>query len=126
MMGTFHLIETARPHLEAAKGAIVTISSVTGRDVDFSAPSPLRSNQEAAQRHHMAQPRTLHGAKGCSREYRVTREYVLQKTGIWDLVEKGNPELFKAQLALNPTGRLGTPEEVADAVVFLSSQRARP
>ena len=46
------------------------------------------------------------------------------KDGIWNDIEKGNPELFRTQLALNPTGRMGRPEEVADAVVFLSSQRA--
>ena len=40
MMGTVTLIQAALPHLEASKGCIVTISSVSGRDVDFTAPSP--------------------------------------------------------------------------------------
>ena len=31
------------------------------------------------------------------------------------------PDLYASQLAQNPTGRMGTPEEMARAVVFLSS-----
>ena len=41
--------------------------------------------------------------------------------GIWDGIQQGNPELFADSLALNPTGRMGRPEEMARAVVFLTS-----
>lgn len=38
MMGTVRLVNAAMPHLEkSAAGAIVTISSVSGREVDFAA-----------------------------------------------------------------------------------------
>ena len=40
IQGTVNLIQAALPHLEKRKGSIVTISSVSGRDVDFTAPSP--------------------------------------------------------------------------------------
>jgi 3-oxoacyl-[acyl-carrier protein] reductase len=43
---------------------------------------------------------------------------------VWDKIEKGNPTLFKEALALNPTGRMGTPQEIANAVVFLVSPAA--
>jgi 3-oxoacyl-[acyl-carrier protein] reductase len=46
------------------------------------------------------------------------------KGGVWNITEERNPEMFKAMLARNPTGRMGTPEEVANAVVFLASPRA--
>src|SRR3954454_15253464 len=46
------------------------------------------------------------------------------KGGVWNITEERNPEVFKAMLARNPTGRMGKPEEVADAVVFLASPRA--
>jgi NAD(P)-dependent dehydrogenase (short-subunit alcohol dehydrogenase family) len=39
-------------------------------------------------------------------------------------IERDNRELFDAALALNPTGRMGTAEETAYAVVMLASPRA--
>ena len=44
--------------------------------------------------------------------------------GVWDVVRQRNPEMFGQMLGRNPTGRMGTPEEVANAVVFLASPRA--
>ena len=35
--------------------------------------------------------------------------------GVWQQIEQGNPDLFATALALNPTGRMGTPEEIGDA-----------
>ncbi|HEV3363211.1 MAG TPA: SDR family oxidoreductase, partial [Acidimicrobiia bacterium] len=35
--------------------------------------------------------------------------------------EQNLPDIFQTQMGLNPTGRFGTPEEVAAAVVFLAS-----
>ena len=40
-------------------------------------------------------------------------------------IETGNPDLFETAVALNPTGHMGTPEEVAGPVVFLASPLAR-
>jgi NAD(P)-dependent dehydrogenase (short-subunit alcohol dehydrogenase family) len=44
--------------------------------------------------------------------------------GVWDQVRTGDPELYRATVDKQPSGRLGTPEEVADAVAFLLSDRA--
>ena len=41
--------------------------------------------------------------------------------GVWEQIEEGNPELFEMAMGLNPTGRMGTPEEMAAGAVFLSS-----
>lgn len=43
---------------------------------------------------------------------------------MWPTIEAENPALFAEALALNPTGRMATPQEVANAVVFLSSSAA--
>ena len=60
--------------------------------------------------------------------YRLTSSYQNGRAGgrgsydgFWQDVERGNPELFGMAKGLNPTGRMGTPEEMAKAVVFLSS-----
>ena len=39
-------------------------------------------------------------------------------------IKDGNPELYSKAMALNPTGRMGTPQEMANAVVFLASPAA--
>jgi 3-oxoacyl-[acyl-carrier protein] reductase len=44
--------------------------------------------------------------------------------GVWDMVKTNMPERYEATLARNPTGRMGRPDEVADAVVYLASPRA--
>ena len=44
--------------------------------------------------------------------------------GLWEQVKHNNPELYAAVLKTIPMGRMGTPEEVADVVAFLVSDRA--
>jgi 3-oxoacyl-[acyl-carrier protein] reductase len=44
--------------------------------------------------------------------------------GVWAGIETGNPDLFDMAVGLNPTGHMGAPAEVANAVVFLASPRA--
>jgi NAD(P)-dependent dehydrogenase (short-subunit alcohol dehydrogenase family) len=43
------------------------------------------------------------------------------ENGFWHQAQQGMPDMYAEQMALNPTGRMGTPEEMARAVVFLSS-----
>jgi 3-oxoacyl-[acyl-carrier protein] reductase len=40
---------------------------------------------------------------------------------VWNKIKDGNPELYQTALGLNPTGRMGTPQEMANAAVFLAS-----
>jgi NAD(P)-dependent dehydrogenase (short-subunit alcohol dehydrogenase family) len=40
---------------------------------------------------------------------------------VWEGIETGNPELYEFAMGLNPTGRMGTPQEMAAGVVFLAS-----
>ena len=44
--------------------------------------------------------------------------------GTWGRAKDDNPRLYKSILRQNPMGRLGRPEEVADVVAFLSSDRS--
>ena len=44
--------------------------------------------------------------------------------GFWDKVKHDEPERFARTMAENPFGRMARPDEIADAVVYLSSQRA--
>jgi NAD(P)-dependent dehydrogenase (short-subunit alcohol dehydrogenase family) len=44
--------------------------------------------------------------------------------GLWEQAKQGNPDFYGAVLKTIPWGRMGTPEEVADVVAFLVSERA--
>src|SRR6185312_7443374 len=41
--------------------------------------------------------------------------------GVWNMVEKNMPDYFKTAMARNPTGRAATPQDIANATVFLAS-----
>lgn len=44
--------------------------------------------------------------------------------GLWEQRKTSAPQLYEAILRSLPAGRMGTPEEVANAVVFLASPLA--
>lgn len=44
--------------------------------------------------------------------------------GSWERAEQENPKLYQAILKENPFRRLGRPEEIADVVAFVASERA--
>jgi len=39
-------------------------------------------------------------------------------------LKDGNPQLYAQAMALNPTGRTGTPQEMANAAAFIASPAA--
>ncbi|KAI7126247.1 hypothetical protein KC324_g17559, partial [Hortaea werneckii] len=122
MMGTQTMYGAAIPELEKTKGNIVTISSVSGRDIDFSAPSPYGA-MKAALVHYTAQLAHTLAPKGI-RANTCSPGNIYIEDGVWGGVEKNMPEFFEKQKAANPMGRMGKPEEIADAVLFLASERA--
>jgi 3-oxoacyl-[acyl-carrier protein] reductase len=119
LMHTVRLSKAALPHLEASgRGAIVALSSVTGREADF-ASGPYGTMKTAIVGYISGLAFQLAG-RGV-RANVVSPGNTFFEGGIWDGIQQGNPELFAGSLALNPTGRMGLPEEMAKAVVFLSS-----
>ena len=122
LMGTVRAVNAAMPFLEKSDAAaVVVIASVSGREVDF-----------AAGPYGVFKAALIHYAKGLS--YQLAAKGIRVNAlspgntyfpgGVWEQIEQGNPELFKQAMALNPTGRMGRPEEMARAVVFLASPAA--
>lgn len=122
LMGTVSLVDAALPHLLAGgAGSIVAISSVSGREIDF-ASGPY-GTFKAAIIHYIQGLAYSHAGQGV-RANTVSPGNTYFPGGVWPSIEQDDPELSAAALALNPTGRMATPQEVANAVVFLSSSAA--
>jgi NAD(P)-dependent dehydrogenase (short-subunit alcohol dehydrogenase family) len=122
LMGSVNMVEAAMPWLEkSAAGSIVIISSVSGREIDFAA-GPYGTFKAALI--HYAQGLAYQLAPKNIRANTVSPGNTYFPGGVWEQIEKGNPKLFADALALNPTGRMGKPEEMARAVVFLASPAA--
>jgi 3-oxoacyl-[acyl-carrier protein] reductase len=122
MMGTVRLVDAAMPYLEKSPaGAIVTISSVSGREIDFAA-GPYGTFKAAIIHYTQGLAYQL-AAKGI-RANTVSPGNTYFDGGVWNSIKDGNPALYAEALALNPTGRMGTPQEMANAAVFLASRAA--
>jgi NAD(P)-dependent dehydrogenase (short-subunit alcohol dehydrogenase family) len=121
ILHTKRLVDAARPHLEAAKGSIVAVSSVSGREIDVF--KDAYGVMKAALIHYIS-GLALELAPNGVRANVVSPGNVYFEGGVWQNIEQNNRELFDASLALNPTGRMGTAEETAYAVVMLASPRA--
>jgi len=119
MMHSVRLVNAAMPWLEKSDAASVTlISSVSGREIDFTGPAYGAFKAAIA---HYAQGLAFKLAGKNIRSNTVSPGNTYFEGGIWASIETGNPELFAEALALNPTGRMAKPEEVARGVVFLAS-----
>jgi 3-oxoacyl-[acyl-carrier protein] reductase len=122
MMGTVRLVDAAMPFLLASKaGAIVTISSVSGREIDFAA-GPYGVFKAAIVHYTQGLANQL-AAQGV-RANTVSPGNTYFEGGVWNQIKDGNPALYNLALELNPTGRMGTPQEMANAAVFLASPAA--
>ena len=119
MMHTVRTVNASLPHLEKSKWpSVVIVSSVSGREIDFT--SPAYGAFKAALIHY------AHGlahklAPKMIRVNSVSPGNVYFKGGIWEYVENNMPDLFASALALNPTGRMATAEEIGKGIVFLAS-----
>lgn len=119
MMHCVRLVNAAMPWLEASDaGSITLVSSVSGREVDFTGPA--YGAFKSAIVHYASGLAYKLASKGI-RANSVSPGNTYFEGGIWESIETGNPELFAEALALNPTGRMANPEEVARGIVFLAS-----
>ncbi len=119
LMGAVRLVNAALPYLRASTAAsIVAVSSVSGREVDFAA-GPYGTIKAALI--HYVQGIANQLASDGIRANSVSPGNVYFPGGVWESIEKGNPDFFATAVALNPTKRMATPEEIARTVVFVAS-----
>ena len=122
MMGTVGLMQAAMPYLERSPAAsIVTIASVSGREIDFAA-GPYGTFKAAII--HYTQGLAFQLADKGIRANSLSPGNTYFPGGVWENIEQNNPSLFSAAMGLNPTGRMARPEEIARGVAFLASPAA--
>jgi NAD(P)-dependent dehydrogenase (short-subunit alcohol dehydrogenase family) len=123
LMHTVRLVRAAMPHLEQSDAAsIIAISSVSGRESDF-ASGPYGTAKTAIVGY--INGLALQLAEKGIRANTVSPGNTYFEGGVWASIETGNPDLYQTAVGLNPTGHMGTPEEIAAPVVFLASPQAR-
>jgi 3-oxoacyl-[acyl-carrier protein] reductase len=122
LMHTVRLVRAAMPYLERSEAAsVIAISSVSGRESDFaSGPYGTAKTAIVGYIHGLA----LQLADKRIRANTVSPGNTYFEGGVWASIETGDPALYATAVGLNPTGHMGTPDEVANAVVFLASPRA--
>ena len=107
---------------ERQAGCVINIASIYGRE--WGGPMTYNAAKAAMISLSKEMARTL-APKGI-RVNSVAPGSILFPGGSWEQRQKENPEgiaaFVKAEL---PAGRFGKPEEVADVVVFLASERAQ-
>ena len=122
ILSTVRGCEAAVPHLEkSGAGAIVVIGTVSA--VEVSGPRRPYSAVKAALVPYVKNLARDLAPKNV-RANLVSPGTIYFTGGVWNMVETNMPEMFKGALARNPLGRMGTPQDVANATVFLASPRA--
>lgn len=122
LLGTTRGIDAALPALKASgSGAIVVISSTAAVET-FIAPQPYNAIKAALITHAKQLSQAL-AADGI-RVNCVSPGPVYFAGGAWEYIKNNMAELYQSTLAQIPRGSMGTPAEVANAVVFLASPAA--
>ena len=123
LLHTRNACETALPWLEkSGHGAIVAISAISGVE-DYGYDSVSYGTMKAALFFYVKSLARHVAPKGI-RANVISPGTTLFEGGFWDRVRLNDPRSFEANVAANPLGRMGRPEEIADAAVFLASPRA--
>ena len=125
VLGAVNAFEAADPFLGKAAdangdAAFVIIASISAAVADSAGSyGPIK-----AALIHMAKGLARQHAKRGIRTNVVSPGMVYFEGGIWHMVEQNMPEFFEQSLARNPTGRCATPQDIANAAVFLASPRS--
>ena len=123
LMGAVRLVEAVLPMMKAnGGGSILLVSSVSGIEA---APMPDfgYTAAKAALNAFAKKLAVVEGSHGIRTNALLPGSTEFPGGG-WEMMREDNPSIYEMVRQSIPSGRLGTPREVADAAVWLVSPRA--
>ena len=103
-------------------GAVIHISSISGLEASLPGVAAYAAVKAALISHSKSMAMEL-APKGI-RVNCVAPGSIDFPDGFWDNVHKSTPAFYDGVVSTIPSGRMGKPEEIAQAVVFLASAKA--
>jgi 3-oxoacyl-[acyl-carrier protein] reductase len=119
LMATYRGIDAAMPALERSESASVVVISTTVAIEPAFGPQPYAALKAAVTNYAGALAQTL-APKGI-RVNTVSPGPIMVEGGAWGRIRESRPEFYEKTVKQIPIGRLGAPEEIANAVLFLAS-----
>ena len=123
-MGLVRGTQAAEENLAASgEGAVLMIATTAAIEHFGPGPSSYMSLKAAAIAYAAGLSQTL-APKGI-RVNTISPGPIFFENGPWDQIKQHMPEFYEASAAGHPSGRMGSPEEVANVAAFLCSDEAR-
>lgn len=122
VMGPVRAVEAVIPTMEEKGGGSIVLIATTS--VVEAMGGPQAYNAMKAPLVTWGKQLALFHGKNNVRVNVVSPGPVEFEGGNWDMIKGTMEKFYNAQLRQQPTGRLGTPEEIARAIVFLASPAA--
>jgi NAD(P)-dependent dehydrogenase (short-subunit alcohol dehydrogenase family) len=122
LMSTVRSVEAAAPHLAQEEGGSIVFIATTAAVESAMGATSYGALKAAVIAHAGNLAQTM--APERVRVNVVSPGPVYFEGGTWAMIEKAAPKIYEATLRACPQGRMGTPQEVANAVVFLASPAA--
>jgi|SRR4029079_16915290 NAD(P)-dependent dehydrogenase (short-subunit alcohol dehydrogenase family) len=123
LMALINGVEEAKEALSDGGGSLISIGTSATSEHFASGSNSYSALKAAMVQWTLGQAQVL-GAQGVRCNV-VSPGPIFVEGGDWDRVKNARPEFFESSERAHPQGHLGVPQDVADAVVFLASPRAR-
>ncbi len=122
VMGPVRAAEIVIPHMEEHGGGSIVLIATTSVSEAMGGPQAYNA-MKASLVTWGKQLGLFHGKDGI-RVNIVSPGPIEFEGGNWDMIKGTMEKFYNSQLRQHPSGRLGTPEEVARCIVFLASPAA--
>ncbi len=123
LMGLVRGTQAAEEHLAASgEGAVLMVSTTAALEHFGPGPTSYMSMKAAAIAYAAGLAQSL-ASKGI-RVNTISPGPIFFEDGPWDRIKQHMTPFYEATVAAHPTGRMGSPEEVANVATFLCSPAA--